>query len=179
MRLVTIATAALLAAPAANAAVFADSATTEDVTFFGSGTLTGGPDRGGAFLSDSFDPPDALGSITFGFSGGLVDGPGADIEFYEVTSSASETFDVSLSADGSSFTSLGEFSATNNVVDIAGAFAGRFDFVRVTNTSTSVSADLDAAEGFHEAAAIPVPAALPLTLTALAGLAVIGRRRRH
>ncbi len=164
-------------AGSANAAIFASGATTENVTSFGSGVLTGAPDGGGAFLSNTFDPPTLLGSITWEFADALIDGAGDDLRLYEVAAFPNETFTVGLSADGMSFTTLGEFDSSNLLIDIAGLFMGPFLFVRVTNTSAVNSPDFDAIEGFHLASEIPVPAALPLMIAGLGAVGALTRRR--
>ncbi len=161
----------------ANAAPFyADSVTTNNVTFFNSGILTGAPDNGGAFLSNTYDPPTAAGSIVFGFSDVFTDGAGADIELFDVGQLASETYDVALSSDGISFTSIGIFSTLVNGIDINGLYAGVFSYIRVINTSQSNSPDLDAAAAYHKATVVPLPAALPLLLAGLGGLSLLRRR---
>lgn len=163
---------------AAQAAVFATTVDTENVTFFGSGILTGAPDNGGAFLSNTFDPPTLLGSITFGFGVSFFDGAGADFELIDVTQNADEMYDVALSADGISFFSLGVFTTLINGIDINGAFAGPFSFIRVTSTSTVNSADLDTAQVFFTAPEVPIPAALPLFLSGMGLVGFLGRRRK-
>ena len=170
-----------LAGGAAGAAPYADTALTTDVTFFGSGILTGAPDGGGAFLSDTLDPPTAVGSITFGFSQPLYDGPGADFRFYEIASVRREVFDVALSADGDIFFSLGRFNALSSDIDVDGAYASPFSFVRFTNASQRVSADLDALEGlnFVSPQAVPLPAGMVLLMSSLGALGVASRRSRR
>lgn len=167
-----------LSTGATQAAVYADSATSQDVTFFGSGILTGAPDGGGAFIGTTFDPPAVLGSITWGFSSLLYDGAGADIRLYEIASSENETFDVALSLDGVGFTSIGIFNALQTVIDVNGLFAGYFAFIRVSNTSRLVSADFDTAEGLN-VAPVPLPAALPLLAAGLGAMGVMGWRRKR
>ena len=178
-RIATFAAAIMILAGPATAATYATTATTTDVTSFGSGVLTGAPDSGGAFLSDTFDPPRAAGSIVFGFDVDLFDGPGDDFRLIDVGQTAAELYDVAISSDGLGFTSLGIFDTTAEFFDVAGAFAGIFSFIRVTNAGSVNSPDLDAAEALNIAAPIPVPAALPLLLTALGGLGVAGWRRRR
>lgn len=168
------------AAPAL--AVFADGATTVNATSFGGGVLTGAPDNGGAWLSNTSDPPVLVGSITWHFSGGLIDGAGTDIRLYDLGNAANETFNLALSTDGVSFTSIGNYNTTNTSFDIAGLFAGIFNYVRVTNSSITSSADFDAAEGFYEASAVgqtPLPAALPLFATGLGAFGLIAYRRKR
>ena len=165
----------------AQAAVFANSALTENVTFFGGGILTGAPDGGGAFLSNTSDPPTLLGSITWGFGVQFFDGPGDDLELFDIFASADETFDLALSNDGISFSSLGSFNTFGSLLfDINGAFTGPFSFIRVTNTSLINSPDFDAAEVFNivDVAPIPIPAALPLFLSGLGIAGFLGRRRK-
>ena len=115
-----------LAIPAVSLAVpiYADYvAEAQDVTYFGSGILTGAPDNGGAFLSNTYDPPTALGHITAGFSGGLTDGAGADLVIYDVYGGgplANEFADVFVSSDGLGFTFLGAYGAGLNSFDLNG-----------------------------------------------------------
>ena len=62
----------------ASAAPFYASALVDSqfVTPFGSGFVTGPPDGGGLFLSDTFDPPTNLGHVTVEFPSAAGDGPG-------------------------------------------------------------------------------------------------------
>jgi hypothetical protein len=169
--------AASVSAPAM-AAVFADSASTADVSFFGSGSLVGPPDNGGAFLSNTFDPPDRAGSITWGFSGGLTTGAGIDLILYEIGARSEELFKLEISKNGLMFQFAGEFDTLTTSFDLdALGFSGPFSFVRVTNAGRVNSPEFDTAEGVYALAPIPLPAALPLLLAALAGLGAI--RRRH
>ena len=186
----------------AQAAVFATNATTENVTFFapavpgttdssgnlitfvygpGTGDLTGAPNGNGAFLSNEFDPPDLSGSITWGFGVQFFDGIGDDFELTDIFASVDETFDLALSIDGISFSSLGIFNTAGSLVfDINRAFTGPFSFIRVTNTSLINSPDFDAAEVFNivDVAPVPIPAALPLFLSGLGIAGFLGRRRK-
>lgn len=181
MRALIAATAVAMAgfAGSAQAVPFATSAVTQDVTSFGSGVLTGAPDGGGAFLSDTFDPPTAAGSIVFGFDVDMFDGVGADFRLFDVGQDSEELYDVAVSGDGVSFTSLGVFDTTVGDIDVNGLFAGLFSFIRVTNAGLTNSPDLDAAEALN-VAAIPTPAALPLmaAVVGVFGLTALRRRRR-
>lgn len=151
--------AAALAMPGAAQADFASSlVTSSNVTAFGSGDVTGAPDGGGLFLGNTFDPPAVQGSFTVFFANALGDGAGADLRIYEIASSSNETFNVELSSDNLTYTLIGEYSATNNLIDWNGLFSGGVSYVRLTNTSREVSADIDALEGFFRFdSAVPEP----------------------
>lgn len=181
MRVKAITLAAAIAAASsapAMAAIYADSATTEDVIFFGSDTLTGAPDGGGAFLSNTFDPPTALGSIIWGFSGGLTTGVGTDLQLYDVANSAIELYQLAVSNDGLGFTVIGVFDTLMTSFDLDSyGFSGDFSFVRVVNAGEVNSPDFDAAAGFYAPAPVPLPASLPLLLAGLGGIAVLRRRK--
>lgn len=174
--------AALLASTTtAHAAFFATTlVSANSTTSFGSGLVTGAPDGGGRFLGSSFDPPALLGDITVQFATALTNGAGTDLKVYDVASSASETFEVFVSSDNITYTSLGGFSATLNLIDF-GAFAGPVSYVRLANTSRTVSVDIDALEGFYAA---PIGGAVPEASTwamLIAGFGIVGasmRRRR-
>jgi hypothetical protein len=179
VKAITLAAAitAAISAPAM-AAIYADSATTEDVIFFGSGTLTGAPDNGGAFLSNTFDPPTALGSIIWGFSGGLTTGVGTDLQLYDVANFDNELFELAVSIDGLGFTVIGVFNTLMTSFDLDSyGFTGDFSFVRVVNTSESNSPDFDAAAGYYAPAPVPLPASLPLLLAGLGSIALLRRRK--
>jgi hypothetical protein len=152
----------------------------QDVTFFGSGILTGAPDNGGAFLSNTFDPPTNLGFITARFTGGLGNGPGDDIVIYDCcgggSPSASEFANVFVSTDGLAFTFLGAYGAGVNSFDLSGVFAGPVYFVKIVNTSSSDSPDIDAFQGNYEAEVVPEPTTLALLG---AGLVALRARRRR
>lgn len=165
-------------AGSAQAVPFATSAVTQDVTSFGSGVLTGAPDGGGAFLSNTSDPPTLAGSIVFGFDVDMFDGAGADFRLIDVTQDVTELYDVAISGDGISFTSLGVFDTTVGDIDVNGLFAGLFSFIRVTNAGQVNSPDLDAAEALNVSAAVPVPAALPLMAAVVGVFGLTARRRR-
>ena len=90
---------AVVVSSASAAVINADTlVSTQDVTFFGSGVLTGAPDSGGAFLSNT-DPPTNLGFVILRFTGGLVDRAGPDLHVFDCCtvngiSTAGETFRV-------------------------------------------------------------------------------------
>lgn len=171
--------------PLAGAApIYAGSATTQDVTFFGSGILTGAPDSGGAFLSNTFDPPTLAGSIIAGFAGGLVNGAGVDLVIYDCCGGGgvpltNEFADVFVSTDGVAFTLVGAYGGAGqiNSYDFDGVFAGVVHFVKIVNTGTVNSPDIDAFQG-NFAASIPEPGTLALLGLALAGFAASRRRKQ-
>lgn len=150
--------------------------TSSNVTAFGSGIVTGAPDGSGLFLGSTFDPPAQLGSFTVKFDTALGNGAGVDLVIFEIASSANETFNVEVSSDDITFTLLGEFSATNNQIDF-GAFVDPVAYVRLTNTSTLVSADIDALQGNY-AASVPEPISLSLVGIGIAGLAFSRRKSK-
>jgi len=166
----------------AHASVFADSlVASSNVHSFGSGSVAGAPDNGGLWLGDTFDPPQNLGSITVAFDNALTNGAGADLRIYDIGSSAEETFNVFLSSDNLVFTLIGEYSATNNLIDWSGLFSDPVSYVRLTNTSRSVSADIDAIEGFHLASnnnGVPEPSTWAMMIAGFGAVGGAMRRRR-
>lgn len=159
------------------APIYADTlVASSNVTSFGSGDVTGAPDGGGLFLGSTFDPPALLGTFTVSFATPLGNGAGADLVVLEISSAVTETFNVEVSSDNLSYTLLGGFSATNNQIDF-GSFGGPVSYVRLTNTSQEVSADIDALYG-NFAASVPEPGILALLGLGFAGLAATRRRKR-
>ena len=142
-----------------------------NVSTFGSGDVTGAPDGGGLWLGSSSDPPVMLGSFTVMFATPLGNGAGADLEVLDIGSSSNETFNVEVSSNSATYVLLGEFSATNNMIDF-GAFAESVRYVRLTNTSRAVSADIDALWGNYGSSAVPDPGSSLLLL----GIGLVGLR---
>ena len=158
--------------------IYADFiAETQDVSFFGSGILTGAPDSGGAWLSNTPDPPTNLGFITAGFTIGLIDGPGDDIVIHDCCGGSlplsTEFADVFVSNNGTDFTFLGFYGDGVNSFDLNGVFGLSVHFVKIVNTSTLNSPDIDAFQGNY----IPGPSAVALLSLALLG--VRSRRRKR
>lgn len=173
-----VALAPFLSGVATAAPIYATTLVSQtNTTSFGSGLVTGAPDGGGRWLGSTSDPPALLGSFIVSFATALGNGAGADLEIRDVASSANETFNVEVSSDGTAFTLLGEFSAVSNLVDF-GAFLGPVSFVRLTNTSTLVSADIDALWGNYEfTGSVPEPTTLGLLGLGLAGLGFARKRK--
>lgn len=161
---------------ASAAPVYADFIdATQDVTSFGSGILTGAPDNGGAFLSNTSDPPTNLGFITAGFSGGLLDGAGDDIVIHDCCAgslpTSGETADVFVSKDGVGFTFLGAYGPGNSF-DLNGVFNDTVHYVKIVNTATTNSPDIDAFQGNYP---VPEPSTALLLALGLLGLAAVRR----
>lgn len=174
---VAAALAAFAAAPA-QAITYADQfVSATNTTSFGSGVVTGAPDGGGRFLGDTFDPPANPGTLTVKFSAGLTTGAGADLFVVDVVSSANETADVFVSADGVSFTFVGGLNAVANSLDIDALYSGVFSYVKLTNSSNLVSIDIDAVGGYYDAPPIPEPSTYALMGVGLLGVALAQRRR--
>ncbi len=173
-----LAAAASFAADVAPAAPIYASALVSciDCTAFYGGDVTGAPDGGGLWLGSTVDPPELPGTLTVRFDTPLANRPGFDLVIVDVGPSPAETFTVEVSSDNASYTLLGTYSATENLVEFSGLFAGPVRYVRLHNTSDEVSADIDALYGFAAfATAVPEPSTLVLIVTATA-LAL--RRRR-
>jgi hypothetical protein len=155
----TLSTLSTLAAPlgalilaglstAAHAVVYADALVSQQfTTAFGSGLVTGAPDGGGRFLGSTFDPPANPGNIVVKFSSGLTTGVGADLFVVDVASSANETANVFVSPDNVNFTFVGGLNAVANTLDFGALYTGVFYYVRLVNSSTLVSIDIDAVGG--------------------------------
>jgi hypothetical protein len=172
-----------MTAPAVSVAtpVYSDfMADIQNVIYFGSGVLTGAPDDGGAFLSNTYDPPTLLGHITAGFSTGLIDGAGVDIvihDAYENEPASNEFADIFVSSDGSAFTYLGAYGNGINSFDLNGVFGGTVSYVKIVNTSTVNSPDIDAFQGNYAGTA-PVPEPATCLLLGAGLVAAAGRRLR-
>jgi hypothetical protein len=169
--------ASVLCASTAHAAFFATSLVSQQfTTAFGSGLVTGAPDGGGLYLGDTPDPPRNPGQIVVGFSTALTTGAGIDLRVYDVASSLNETFNVFVSPDNITFTFVGGANAVNNTLDFGALYSGAFSFVRLVNSSTLVSVDIDAVEGFYQSAgAVPESSTWAMMIV---GFGVVGRALR-
>jgi hypothetical protein len=176
MRYWAMAVALAVSAPT-QAAIYATTQTGTNLSSFGSGLVTGAPDDGGLWLSNTFDPPALPGILTVGFADPLGDGAGIDLKIYDVGVSGGETYNVYVSSDDIGYTLLGGYSSANNLIDFAGLFAGPVNFVRLTNTSLTSSADIDAFEGYfrYTGGAVPEPATWMMMIFGFAGLGAMMR----
>jgi PEP-CTERM motif len=183
----TLSTLSTLAAPlgalvlaglstSAHAVVYADALVSQQfTTSFGSGLVTGAPDGGGRFLGDTFDPPANPGNIVVKFTSGLTTGVGADLFVVDVASSANETANVFVSPDNVNFTFVGGLNAVANTLDFGGLYSGVFYYVRLVNSSTLASIDIDAVAGNFAA---PVPEPSTYALFGAGALLMAGWKRR-
>jgi hypothetical protein len=171
---------ALVAPTAANADFATSLVSQTNTTAFGSGNVTGAPDGGGRWLGNTSDPPQFPGNLTVFFANPLGNGAGADLRIYDVASSSNETFNVFVSTDNFLLTFLGEYSATNNLVDWDGLFSGPVHYVRLVNTSQVASADIDAVEGFYRFVnpAIPEPSTWAMLILGFGAVGAAMRSRR-
>lgn len=124
--------------------------------------------------------------ITLGFAGAQIfNGAGDDIFISELGNGA-EDASVFVSSDfGSTFTFLGTaFGNTTTGLDLNDipGFTGFINAVKVVgldNGGSSPGFDLAFVQGLEGSVnLVPVPAALPLMVTGLIGLGLVGRRKR-
>ena len=164
----------LAASSPSDAAIFANSLVTSDfVTGFGSGDVTGPPDDGGLFLSDTPDPPANMGFIVVDFAVSLGDGEGDDILVIDIFHQVEETADVFVSTDGIDFIFAKNINSLDAGIDLNGIFSGPVNFLKVQNTSTEKAIDIDAIQGnfeYSESAQVPEPSNV-LGMLAIVGIA--------
>jgi hypothetical protein len=169
-----------LVSGAAHAITYADTLVSQQfTTSFSSGLVTGAPDGGGRFLGSSFDPPANPGNIVVRFTDGLTTGAGADLFVVDVASSANETADIFVSADNVSYTFVGGLNAVANTLDFGALYSGVFYYVRIANSSTVVSIDIDAVGGNFAAAPIPEPSTYAMMGAGLLFLGALQRRKNR
>lgn len=163
-----------------NAAIFANSLVTSDfATSFGSGNVTGAPDNGGLFLSDTPDPPTTMGFIVVDFAVPLGDGEGDDILVIDVFKQIEETADVFVSTDGIDFIFAKSINSLDAGIDLSSIFSGPINFLKVQNTSTEKAIDIDTIQGnfeYSEPVKTPEPTALIGVLVTLGMFGLAGSR---
>jgi PEP-CTERM motif len=166
-----------LAAGTAQAVTYADTLVSQQfTTSFGSGLVTGAPDGGGRFLGSTFDPPANPGNIVVRFTDGLTTGPGADLFVVDIANSVNETANIFVSPDNITYTFVGGLNAVANTLDFGALYSGVFSYVRIVNSSTLVSIDIDAVGG-NFAAPIPEPATYAMFGLGALLLGALKRRR--
>jgi PEP-CTERM motif len=166
-----------LLSTAAQAQIYADTLVSQQfTTSFGSGLVTGAPDGGGRFLGSTFDPPANPGNIVVRFTNGLTTGPGPDLFVIDVANSVNETANIFVSPDNVTFTFVGGLNAVANKLDFGALYTGVFSYVRIVNSSTLVSIDIDAVGG-NFAAPVPEPATYAMFGVGALLLGAFKRRR--
>jgi len=137
-------------------------------------------------LSNTFVSLPTGSFLTLGFAGAQIfDGTGDDIFISELGNGA-EDANVFVSADfGLTFTFLGvAFGNSTTGLDLNDipAFSGFINAVKVVgldNGGSSPGFDLAFVQGLEGSVnLVPVPAALPLLITGLIGLGIVGRRKK-
>lgn len=123
--------------------------------------------------------------IDLGFTSGFIfDGPGNDI-FVSEPGDAMEVAEVYVSSDfGVTFTFLGlADGGTLTELDLADiGYMGIVNAIRIVgldNLGGSPGFDVAFVQGLEGSSVVPVPAAAPLMLAGLGGLAFLRRRRRE